>query len=123
MEKIENQTLIISSILEKVLEAKITLDEFEEQWKRVKIDSTVSECIYDDVVEAIIHTPTFIFSGKIDFQMWRNQYEYAVVLIDKLQVSNILEPKRWLGTRAYVLKNLNDFNEIAIKELISKAII
>lgn len=121
-DRMVNQKKIIVAILEKAKTGLMSLEEFCKSWEQIE-ESGLTKVLYEDASEALIHLPSkSLVSKEIDFEFWRNQFEYRSLWLDLVLIelfdseSSILDARKKILPR---LQNLTDAEIIAnLKQLL-----
>jgi hypothetical protein len=87
----------------RALEGVISLDDFYRAWPCNKDKGSFCKVLYDDLEDAIQHTPGTWFAGKIDLSKWKQCYEYFVVYLDLLLLKSGENPTKLLEVRKITL--------------------
>ncbi len=75
---------LIRNILIQALNGNLYLPVFYDVWPNEVNNNPWFETIYEDLEEAIQHTPGFFIKKGVDYNTWCKSYEYHVLIIDYL---------------------------------------
>lgn len=82
MNPFEKKAEVIIDLGQKVIEGKITLEEFTRLWPFTRPEPHPLEEIRTDYEDAILHTPYNLITGKLENDQWESSEERVNVLID-----------------------------------------
>lgn len=70
----------LSSIIEDVLEGKIKLEELYTRWPSKDMNEELYVQMFEDIEDAIEHTPFKFLSKEVNYKVWEKSKEYKKVL-------------------------------------------
>ena len=108
----------------RVLEGAISREDFYREWPCDREKGSFWESLYNDLEDAIQHTPGTWFAGKVDLSQWKQCWEYFVVYLDLLLVRSNKNVRRLQQVRQKALAAkrmpLSEANEFVTRELASR---
>lgn len=112
-----NQKEIIVAILEKAKTGLMSLEELCKSWEQID-ESELTKLLYEDVFDALTHLPSkSLFNKDVDFDFWRNQFEYRSMWLDVVLIESFDDEHSILEARKKILPRLQDMTneELMVK--------
>jgi hypothetical protein len=88
IDKVKETTKILNLIIDDAINGDINLENFYNRWPfdEENNDKFYSQ-MFEDLENAIEHTPFRFFSQKVNCKVWRNMNEYKTLLFYKSQIA------------------------------------
>ena len=108
------------AIIMKVLEGKINYTELKRHEFQFTSYGELGQVVFEDLEEAVEHTPGYFFKRGIDLNKWLTQYEYWSVNIDYILLKKTIDDPLILNFRTILLKKYKILNINEIENIVDK---
>lgn len=96
--------ILIQGVCEKAKEGTLKLDIFYDQWPKEANSNPLFKQIYEDIEDAIEHTPGFLFRKGIDLKSWYASDMYLTLYLDSILLKYDKSWEELMQCRETVLK-------------------
>jgi len=127
MEEMSINVNELKKLFRLALDGQLTYEQLEQMQKNKRNDEPY-RTLFEDLEEAVQHTPFFFILKKgIDEVTWRGMYEYHVILCDYelLHLLSNYPPQDWLVLRQQLIsstKGLADLDERVLQDKIKQLV-
>lgn len=112
----------ISYLLQEAINGSLQMKELEERWANFSDESQQLTILYDDLCEAVQHTPGFLLSGKIDLEKWHGMREHAILVCDLLLMPYLDDHSKWSRVRGKVIEGLGDYSYKSVEKMVAEVL-
>ncbi len=95
------------------------MNEYEVRWPRDADSDSLLSAVGEDVIEAIVHLPKSIWTGRIRVSEWRSSEEYKALLLDHLLLEVKASNEELLAFREEY-RDIPDGSEAALRSAIQE---
>lgn len=116
-----SQIELIEKLLESAIAGELHFDEFQKQFSTLGPENETLAILYDDLENAVCHTPGFWLKDGIDMETWQQQIEYATIVCDLYLLDKLDLLKNWQKTKSKILETTSPLTYENIQEACLKA--